>query len=342
MPSPTHKELYDDLPFDEFEYTPEMEADRAKEHFPVHEEPQIDTMDEPVVFECAFPGWQPGEEHYPAVPDGPEETIEELIDSVAAGAVALHVHPRDENGVPQLADHALLTRIYDAVFEECGDVVTLNHTWVPGTPESYHADYVTGTHELLEQGGGNKYCQGAVILPPNRLGGSAAHTMSTVKEGVRFMESKDIKPVFQLYDTHVVWDLKQHLINSGDASWEPFIMNIHAGKHHSHAIHQDPWSYLNVLSSIKTVEETVENSIVGVYPGGRNWLPILVHALTYGVSLIRVGIEDAYWKYPHRDEVIQKNSDVIELAVELAESLGREVITDPDRAREYLGLKYTS
>lgn len=213
---------------------------------------------------------------------------------------------------------------------------------MPGTSQSYHADYVTGTHELLKRGDGNKYCQGAVILPPGRLGGSAAHTMSTVKEGVRFMEANDVKPVFQLYDTHVVWDLKQHLIDEGDASWAPYIMNIHAGKHHSHAIHENPWSFLNVLSAIKTVEETVENSIVGVYPGGRNWLPILVHALTYGVSLIRVGIEDMYWKYPHRDEVIQKNSEVVELAVDIAESLGREVITDPDRAREYLGLKYTS
>ncbi|MFB9806048.1 hypothetical protein ACFFQF_12390 [Haladaptatus pallidirubidus] len=50
-------------------------------------------------------------------------------------------------------------------------------------------------------------------------------------------------------------------------------------------------------------------------------------------NVVRVGIEDAYWKYPHRDEVIQKNLVVIELAVEFAEMLGRSSPTPTKRGR---------
>lgn len=87
---------------------------------------------------------------------------------------------------------------------------------------------------------------------------------------------------------------------------------------------------------------TEPDSIVGVYPGGRNWLPILVLGLLMGTPLIRVGIEDCYWVYPHRDEVIKKNSDMVTLARDIAERLGRRVVTDPDEARQILGLKLTS
>lgn len=338
-----HQNLYDDLPFDEMEpreggeITPEL----ARKMFPVHEEPAIDTMDEPVIIESACPGWQPGGDHYPAIPTSPEEVSQELIDSVEAGAVAVHVHPRDESGNAQLSDEQLLADTLDPVFEECGEVVTLAHTWAPGDEESYHADYVTATKELLELGDGNKYCQGSLIIPPGQ-GGSAYHSLSSITEGVRYFEDNDVKPLFQLYDSHVVKDLKLKLFNKGEVSWDPFVMNINAGKHHAHAIHKDPWSQLQLISAMNTVRDTIDDSVVGVYAGGRNWLSMTVLGLISGATHFRVGIEDAYWLYPHRDDLIPKNSDAVKLVADLAEMLGREVITDPDRARDHLGMKYTS
>jgi uncharacterized protein (DUF849 family) len=82
--------------------------------------------------------------------------------------------------------------------------------------------------------------------------------------------------------------------------------------------------------------------IIGCYPGGRNWLAIYVMGLLSGANLFRIGIEDKYWKYPHKDDIISSNTEVIEMAVQIAEDLGREVITDGDEAREILGMKYTS
>lgn len=332
------RDRYDDLSFDELELVYGMDPDKVTDHFPIDREPQIDTMDEPVIIESAYPGWQVGGDRYPAVPSGPEEMVDEIIDSVNAGAVAVHVHPRDETGYPTV-DTQLLADSLDQVFDACGEIVTLNHTWGVGR----HADYISETEELLEMGEGNKYCQGAVVLPAGFKSVTGTfHSRSAQREGVRYLEEQDVKPVFQLYDSHVIYDLKHHVFDSDDATWAPFILNVNAGKHHSHAVNNNPWAFLNVLAAIYNVRDTVDESIIGVYPGGRNWLPIYTLGLLAGANLFRIGIEDAYWLYPHKDEIIQKNSDVVELAVDLAENLGREVITDPDEAREYLGMKYTS
>jgi hypothetical protein len=149
-------------------------------------------MDSPVVIECAYPGWQPGGEHYPAVPESKGEQIQELADSVEAGAAAVHVHPRDEEGRPQWNDNDLLVDVLDPVFKECGDVVTFSQGWTT----SPHADYVSGVHDLLERGDGNKYVQGGVILPPGLFGAGSYHSLSTIKEAVRYYEENDVNPSF--------------------------------------------------------------------------------------------------------------------------------------------------
>jgi uncharacterized protein (DUF849 family) len=61
-----------------------------------------------------------------------------------------------------------------------------------------------------------------------------------------------------------------------------------------------------------------------------------------GVDVVRVGIEDCYWLYPHKDEIIKKNSDVVKMTVDIATILGRRVVTDANEARKILGIKLTS
>lgn len=335
---PLHKNLYDDLSFDELEPVDHFTPEAAKQFFPVHEEPQIETMDQPVVIECAYPGWQAGGDHYPAVPDSVEEQSQELIDSVEAGAAIVHVHPRDDDQIPYWEDYELLVDILDPVFEECGEVITSTQTWNVAP----HADYVTGTKELLEMGAGNKYCQGSVVLPIGLFGAGTYHSPSTVIEGVRYFQEQGVKPIFQLYDTHVLYELRHRLFETGEVETEDALLNLYVGAHHSQTTFNDPWSYLGVLSSLYNVRDTVADGLVGLTPGGRNWLPMMVLGLLTGANVVRVGIEDAYWRYPHRDDLIRKNSEMIELAVEFAEMLGREVITDPDEARDFLGIEYTS
>jgi len=317
------------------EFTPE----RVAAHFPIDKEERIMTMAKPVIIESACPGWQVGGKRFPAVPISIEDQVRETVDSIRAGAVAVHMHPRDPKTGNAQVNPKLLARILGQVFDEVGDYVTLSHTWSAGE----QVDYIDETEELLQLGQGNKYCQGSVVLRAGHLSATGTfHPAQNVIDGVRWLEEHDIKPIFQLYDTYVMWDFKHKLLDTGVAKKRPYVFNLHLGKHHSHTTHKDPWSYLQLITNYNMVLATEPDSIVGVYPGGRNWLPIVVMGLLMGTQLIRVGIEDCYWVYPHKDDVIRKNSEMVTLVRDIAERLGRRVVTDPDEARAILGLKLTS
>ncbi|OFW62886.1 MAG: hypothetical protein A2Z35_04040 [Actinobacteria bacterium RBG_19FT_COMBO_36_27] len=318
----------------------EISAERALKHFPIEKEEIISTMDKPVIIESACPGWQVGGKRFPAVPCSIEDQVKEIVDSIKAGAVAIHVHPRDPRDCAAKIDSYLLKKVLDPVFDEVGDCVTLPHTW----KAAEEADYITDTKELLELGQGNKYCQGSVILPANYTSSTGAfHSEKSIIEGIQWYEAHDVKPIYLLYDTYTIFNLQQKIFSNGISKKRPYVFNVNLGKHHSHAIHKDPWSYLNCIANFNMVKETIkEECVIGVSAGGRNWLPITVLGLLMGAQLFRVGIEDCYWIYPHKNEVIKKNSDMIKLTADIARLLGRRVVTDPKEAREILGIKLTS
>lgn len=316
----------------------EMAIERVKKHFPVEKEEKILTMDKPVIISSACPGWQEAGPRYPAIPCTIEEQVKEIVDSVKAGAVGIHVHPRDPKTCVAQIKPDLLKRVLDPVFDQV-DCITLNHTWLP----KEEADYISLTEELLQLGKGNKYCQGSVVLPIGYTSLTGAfHSLESVTEGVKWLEAHDVKPRYELYDTYTVFNVKHNLFDTKISKWKPYLLAVHLGKHSSHSIHKDPWSYFNLITSMNIVKETEPDSIIGVMAGGRNWLPICVLGLLAGAQLFRVGIEDQYWFYPHKDEIIKKNSDVVKLVVDIAHLLGRRVVTDAKEARKILGMKLTS
>jgi uncharacterized protein (DUF849 family) len=306
----------------------------AQQLFPVDQEPRIPTLDKPIIIQSSCPGWQTGGARYPAVPRTIEEQAREIADSVKAGAAAIHVHPRDpETGLGQISG-ALLAEVLDAVFDKVGDCVTFSHTWYPRA--SGALDYVAETEELLEWGEGNKYCQGSVVLPFHHGPGRGM-----TDAGLRWLEAHQVKPLFELYDTSAQLRFKE-LMDGGAATSQPYNLHINLGKHDSTAIHQDPESFLNAIANFGIVKKTFPDAVIGWRTGGRNWLPIMVMGMMLGVDIVQVGIEDAYWRWPHRDELIQKNSESVKWAVELANLLGRRVVTDPNEARAICGIKLTS
>ncbi|MFC1938130.1 3-keto-5-aminohexanoate cleavage protein [Chloroflexota bacterium] len=315
--------------------------EQAMAMFPIDKEPKISTLDRPLIIQSSCPGWQIGGSRFPAVPCTIDEQAREIADSVKAGAVAIHVHPRDPKTCLAQISGALLKEVLDATFDKVGDCVTFSHTWYPHPGGD--VDYVTETEELLEWGQGNKYVQGSVVLPVGRAsqGTRSIFSHRTTGEGIKWLEAHSVKPLYQLYDTSAQLHFKDYM-DSGISTWKPFNLHINLGKHDSTAIHQDPGSFLNAIANLDIVKKTFPNAIYGWRSGGRNWLPLLIMGVMLGVDIVQVGIEDAYWRWPHRDEIIQKNSECVKWAVEIANILGRRVVTDPNEARKICGIKLTS
>ena len=319
-----------------------MSKERVAAMFPVEKEPRIPTMDKPLIIESACPGWQIGGERFPAVPISIADQIKAQSESVKAGAIAVHVHPRDPKTGDAQMNPKLLKEVLDGIFADVGDFVSMTHSWYPVSGS--HVDYIAETEELLELGEGNKYVQGSIVLPIGYFTniGGAPNTIKGTKEGVRWLEAHDVKPIYDVLDTYSHLGFKHHLFDTGASTWKPYILNINFGKHNSIAVQRDPWSYLQIVAHVNIVRETIPESIIGIYPGGRNWLPMVNMGILMGADLFRVGIEDCYWLYPHRDDIIKQNSEVVKMVVELATLLGRRVVTDANEARKILGMKLTS
>ncbi len=321
-----------------------MTKEIVTEKFPVEMEPPIATMNRPLIIESACPGFQVGGKRYPAVPIKMKDQVKTQVDSLKAGAVIAHVHPRDPNTGEARMDHRLLAQVLDGVFDEVGDFVTYTQSWSPvaGAP----GEGISGTAELLDLGSGNKYCQGSLLVPIGHSSTGAGKpslvTERATIEAVQWMNAHDVKPVYQLFDTYSHLGFKRSLFDRGIDKSLPHAMNIQLGKHDAAATSRDPWSYLQIIASVNTVRENVPGCLIGIYPGGRNWLPMAMMGILLGADIVRVGIEDCYWMYPHRNDIIKSNADVVKMTVDMAGTLGRRVVTDAEEARKILGIKLPS
>jgi uncharacterized protein (DUF849 family) len=304
--------------------------------FPIEREHKISTLDKPLIIESAFPGWLPISVN-PNIPIETSKISKEIIDSVREGAGAIHVHPRDPVDGAFLMDPKLLKETIDPVLQECGEVFTWNHTWSGKVMEPI--TYVDDTREVLRLGNGNKYAMGSVVLitgNPNSRDQTLWGDAQAVKEGVPFLEEHGVKPIFQLYDTHSIEWLAREIIEPGLARWKPFMCCLHMGKHHASYIGQDPWSYLQLITSMGALKQAIPDSVVGLRAGGRNWLPITTAAIAMGIDMVGVGQEDCLWMYPHKDDIIVKNSLAIRKIATIARELGRELAT-PAQVKSILG-----
>lgn len=313
-----------------------MEPEYRPPRFPIEDEPRINTMAGPLIVESAFPGWLPLHVQ-PNIPMETDRIAAEIVESVRAGAAAIHVHPRDPKTGVMKMDPLLLKQTLDPVLAECPDVYTANHSWYgkPGEPITY----IDHTLELLELGRGTRYVEGSVVLITGNPGEPErpkfGHTPA-IKEGVPWLEAHGIKPLFQIYDTHGIHWLAKEIIAPGLAKWKPFVVYLHFGKHHSTNVAYDPWSHLQVFSSFHAIKAAIPDCVVGIRAGGRNWLPLTTLAIMLGVDVVSVGMEDCLWMYPHKDEIMTKNSEVIRKVVTIARELGRDIAT-PAHVRRMFG-----
>jgi uncharacterized protein (DUF849 family) len=150
------------------------------------------------------------------------------------------------------------------------------------------------------------------------------------------MEEQGVKPEFLVYDTYGVERAAMAIQKA--ARWQPYWVNLNFGKHDSVPIRGDPWSHYQVITLIQMAKDILpKETIIGAYVGGRNWLPMTVLAIILGVDVVRVGVEDCLWVYPHRDEIIERDADMVRKVATIARELGREIAT-PAEARQLLGL----
>ncbi|MFC2169552.1 3-keto-5-aminohexanoate cleavage protein [Acidobacteriota bacterium] len=326
----------------------------GEEEMPILKEPILPTMDKKVVIEAAITGWQPskwwrerGVSDLPPGSRGGDTCIQEQVDAIVecinAGASCIHMHARHpDDGLVRWHDTELTASINDRAFEQI-DFITTSHSFTWDFKKSIVADYISGTREYLERGKGNRYVQAALIATlPCYHEEHEIQTDETIVKGVKFFEENDIKPLFSV-EPFYFSQLKREVFDKEITKSKPHFIALQLGKHRDDMQFADPWSYMNVITSMGLVRSVMpeEDIFLGLHPGGRNWLPASVIGLLYGAQYVRVGIEDLFFLWPHKNDIPKTVSQTVKMIVDQCKILGREVAT-VDEARKILGIKRTS
>jgi uncharacterized protein (DUF849 family) len=326
----------------------------GEEEMPILKEAIIPTMDKKVVIEAAITGWQPTrwwrERGVHNLPPGsvPGDTcvpdqVNAIVECVQAGAACIHMHPRHPaDGLPRLHDVDLFADITDRAMEQV-DFITTSHAFVWDFRKSIVVDYVNGARDYLEKGQGNRYVQASLIVSLACY--TEEHVVCTDAAnvaGVQFFEANHIKPLFSV-EPYYLSQMKRTLFDTGVAQSKPYFIALQLGKHRDDLQFADPWSYMNAITSLALARAALpeQDLFLGIHPGGRNWLPVSVLALLYGAQYIRVGVEDIFFLWPHKNDIATSVSQTVKMIVDLCKILGREVAT-VDEARQMMGIRRTS
>jgi uncharacterized protein (DUF849 family) len=329
-------------------------ASMIVQRHPIELEDPVRTYDSPLVIECTCPSWQPrewppaeaypdgppghyeeGGVRYPPVPCSVEDQAQELIDAAAEGCAATHVHPRDPEDCLGTDRVDLLSDIYDRVCEET-DVIPIQHTWT--ITDDGGIDYVGPAKEKLAAAEGDPdYVEASIVLwPPADT--YPNQYVESVREGLEFYYENGIKPVHKVRGSYHTRRLQREIVEPGDADEDDQLVIVHdMGHPFGWPMNSETWMPIEMISSIQQTRERFPNAKIGVYFGNRNWLPVTLTAIMLGVDIVRIGIEDLYWMYPHRDEIIQETIECIRKVTQFCELIGREV-AGPEQAREILGV----
>ena len=70
-------------------------------------------------------------------------------------------------------------------------------------------------------------------------------------------------------------------------------------------------------------------------------MPFSTLAIMLGFDMVRVGMEDTVYLYPHRGEKIETSAQAVRKVIAVANELGREIAT-PAEARAIMGVNVGS
>ena len=275
---------------------------------------------EKLIILSAAPGATIAKEQNPYLPITPAEIVKNHVEAYKAGASMVHVHVRDEKGIP-IADCELYKRVILEIKNKCPEIIIDCCFAFPFTEDNIEArlDPICTMGLPIETGTISAATLNVIgpIIYVNRE--------DFLKAAVRYLQDHGIRPTITLYNLKSIHDMKRWAIKSGLVK-RPFL-NLSLGLFGDPARGDIFQTWLRHLpEECDWIAETA----------GRNWLPVAVEAILSG-GHVRAGMEDGIYMYPHRDDLIKSSAEVVTKIRRIAEELGREIAT-PKEARKILKL----
>ncbi len=273
----------------------------------------------PLIINLAPTGMVQTKADNPNVPVTPDEIADDAARCVAAGASIVHLHARDEDGIPTHR-REVYAEIVEKVKARCGDVIVCVST------SGRRASELEQRAEVLDLEGDLAPELASLTLGSMNFPKQASiNDPATIKCLAKRMRERGITPELEVFDLGMV-DYARYLLERGVLR-PPLSFNILLGNLGTLAA-----TPLNLATVVRALPERATWAAAGI---GRFQLPMNALAVTTG-GHVRVGLEDNLWLDTTKTRPAE-NLSLIERVVGLARALEREIAT-PAQARELLGL----
>ncbi|MEG0788867.1 MAG: 3-keto-5-aminohexanoate cleavage protein [Alistipes sp.] len=270
---------------------------------------------EKLIITAAICGAEVLKEHNPAVPYTIAECAAEAKAAYDAGASLIHLHVRDDNGVPTQSKERFRL-VMEAIRACCPDAII--------QPSTGGAVGMTNDERLQP----TELCPEMATLDCGTLnfGGDDIfeNTENTIKYFGQRMIERGIKPEIEVFDKSMI-EMALRLRKQGfivDPMHFDFVMGVNGG------IGGDLRDFVFLRGSIPA---DATYTVAGV---GRYEFPLAAAAIIDG-GHVRVGFEDNV--YLSKGVLAKSNGELVAKVVRLAKELGRPVAS-PAEARVILGL----
>ena len=254
----------------------------------------------------------------PNIPYSPDEIRKEAMECIEAGATSIHVHARADDG-SLLPDKDEVIRklhlIIDPIKKKYG-----NNVIIDGCTQLSSFE---GEVELLKAG--------LVEISPVNLFWLEPKKRAQAK--TQAMQENGIKPQVAIYSDGDLDRAKTWLIDTGILK-KPYywilLPNYFTG---CTPIANEFAAVESLLWHVRQIRQIDPESIIMVCMVGRASSYLVTMAMTLGLH-IRVGMEDTWVRWPHKDDLLESNARAMADMIALAKILGRRVAT----ANEYRAL----
>jgi 3-keto-5-aminohexanoate cleavage enzyme len=276
------------------------------------------------VITCALTGVLATREQCPGIPYTPAEIGEEARRAYEAGAAAVHIHARNDDGSPTFSP-ATFARIKEEVRKRCPvilnfstgtivDDVSEQCTYIrESTPEL--AALNAGTMNYAKYSGKRKDFVFDMVFP---------NTYAKITQLLRTMNESNVKPELECFDTghtHGLWPLIDMGLLVPPLQYS-FVVNVLGGL---------PGSVEALQLQTKIMHPGSEWEVIAISHGH---FRMLASALVLGGN-IRTGLEDHL--YLPSGEMAKSNAELVAVAEQLCRSTGRKPAT-VEQARAVLSL----
>jgi 3-keto-5-aminohexanoate cleavage enzyme len=263
----------------------------------------------------------------PNQPITTDEILKDAQECARAGASAIHLHMRGDNGYNVL-DRERFKAVVNPLREE-----------FPGI--SVDGCYVTalaGEWDEMKLALDDKILDGVPVNTAVLYNGDAlfAKPAPLMLEKTRLILESGAAPIVAVYTDADVNNAERFLFRSGllgpGQVW--CVLPSIPGASPMENPHQ---MFTGLLRLVQLVRDVDPEAKILVCAAGRASVFLATAAALLGLH-IRVGMEDTVWKYPHKDEKLTSNLEAFLQIKTIVEALGRQVAT-PAEYREIMGVK---